>query len=143
MKTILAALGCAALLGGCAVVPADYPYGSAPYGYGSDYGPYYAPGYYGYYDYGPSIGFSYYGGGHSRDHYRFGDRRGWDDHGRFHTSAPGRWHSTSSTPARAAAPHGVTPRAAGPASNRVRPSSALTQRGPSMAPAAPETRPAS
>jgi hypothetical protein len=89
MKTIMAALGCAALLAGCAVEPVGYGYGySAPYAYGYDYGPYYAPGYYGYYDYGPTIGFSYYGG------HRF-DHRDFRDHGRFHADAGRHWHATT------------------------------------------------
>lgn len=83
MKTLLAALACAALVGGCAVNPYYAGYGyyyGAPYAYGYDYAPYYyAPGYY----YGPSVGFSYYSGGYHRHH---------GDHHWHHADSGHPWH---------------------------------------------------
>jgi len=94
MKTLFAALGCAALLAGCATYPGDYysynNYGT-PYAYGYDYGPaYYGPGYpdYGYYGYGPAIGFSYYGG-----HYHDGHDHRYDH---YHAYSGDHWHAAAS-----------------------------------------------
>jgi hypothetical protein len=54
----LAALGLAAMLGGCVAYPAYSGYPAYGYGYGTAVPAYYAGGYYGYY------GGAYYGGGH-------------------------------------------------------------------------------
>lgn len=143
MKAIVATLGFAALLGGCAVAPIDHSYGYAtPYAYGNDYGPFYSgpfysgPGYYGYYDYGPAFygGFSYYGGR------RHGDR-GLRDHGHFRadadrhpTASPApanRWSGRAATAQRAGTPRAAPDRAQAPARSMAR------------ARIAPESRPAS
>lgn len=106
MKTLLAAVGCAVLLGGCAAGP-YYSYDYAqPYAYGYDDGPYYyGPGYY---MYAPAFGFSYYSGGDWHGH----DWHGHDHHGDWHHSADhgaARWHASGNGGASHWTSHRSTP----------------------------------
>lgn len=134
MKTLLAVIASAALLGGCAVAPVDsysyapyyHSYSYVPY-YDSEpyYTPYYTPGYYGpdYYYYSPPVivgGIRYYSG--SRHDWR--DRHDWRN---------GSWRGTQRTvrPTNSAAstPQHWTGRpAAAPVNRTTRPVTAPTQR---------------
>ena len=88
MKTLLAVIASAALLGGCAVAPVD-SYSYAPYyDSGPYYAPYYTPGYYGpdYYYYSPPVivgGVRYY----SHDRHDWRDRHDWHGNRNWHGSA--------------------------------------------------------
>jgi hypothetical protein len=158
MKTLLAVIASAAVLGGCAVAPVD-SYSYAPYYdagpyYAPYYAPYYTPGYYGpdYYYYSPPVivgGVRYY----SHDRHDWRDRQDWRGNHNRSTWRSGQHNTQRSVrPTTSAGPraqHWSGRPAAGSANRTTRPVIAPTQRAMRPAPetnrlhAGEMTRPAS